>query len=1073
MIGNSIGHTWSGKYYQTITTPDGVTYGKDNPRVFNVLIGAKSGDTSALIFARITQKDFDDSKNLPLILQEDGFTAEQIQAVQEYIDTEITAGNKFAAAGYLARHRFLKKTIGNNYHKAGVFKGITDAQNRQQIVFSEGVAVPDLTDSDFMYLDTDNDNIVRKDGSGNVMTSKKDYTKSGKEISSTDGSLPVSGAWLRAVGDLIGVSGMKGGKAFIRQLNNKLGQMLGGKFNFTEAPIGHEYYKDGKKVAFVELDPETGDKNIMAFDKDGNKIQIAGIIDADVAKYISGINSGDIVSMPTKDIKWQKTPGKKSSNNERFPDAFLLSLLPLISSNPQLQSSYSKLESELLANARANINEVFNFQDNPNQLLRLLATDEVRMGLRDEILDRDIQKMLDGKININYLFHPFYSRAIQPAILNKMLLQNAIGGRRFNNGTHAPTRPDFNEDLNNKNNFIVGKGNDFFIDFAAEKIEESTIPQGTKEALKRVKRESGARSDNYINLINGIIEDNNLVIESIIYRNPVNGVTSVGTLRLQKIDTNIEADEIVVHPEYGFQRLQFDFDGDTLVAYNLKSATARQGLNELLASKEYESKKTSMTLDVFQPNPQEGNIVIPSDWFKQSINNMQSKNAIGTMVNARNVMNVLSYKDGEMTIKIYRKKSAGGSYNIKVKARNPNSMNTMTFAPLDNTNQSVINGTFLEEGESIVLADGSPATKEDIKNGKTIYLRTNTGRIWEYLVQAAADDKKYQLLSKWGYDGKAGWGIQKSFYKIIEDKNGNKKKVNLSPKEANVVFSVVNENFSTTQIAGGKNIFKSKIDVEGFFDVLADRGEKLESDKQMVAQNAVNSINNTRRKRVKLINITTNGKLTTREKIIKMINDKALEKDMTEILPTNDTNKQKATAEYLRDNLWNHKFHPKLRELLNKHGITPEEITGDSKASDLLQVISTDFYNLNKDRDSKTQKVLSSDKKFKYGDDIKQLIETHEKTFNKLSDKDKALFTYLFFAGTKKINVDGQLVNYRQKITHLPEQLLDGEMYDLYKDLWGQAYQESGNLYSKSAHMVRSPTIEGIRQELNKKECNI
>ena len=60
-----------------------------------------------------------------------------------------------------------------------------------------------------MYLDTDNDNIVRKDGSGKVVTSKSDYTKSGKEMSSTDGSLPVSGAWLRTVGDLIGVSGMK------------------------------------------------------------------------------------------------------------------------------------------------------------------------------------------------------------------------------------------------------------------------------------------------------------------------------------------------------------------------------------------------------------------------------------------------------------------------------------------------------------------------------------------------------------------------------------------------------------------------------------------------------------------------------------------------------------------------------------------------------------------------------------------------------------------------------------------------------------------------------------------------
>ena len=36
------------------------------------------------------------------------------------------------------------------------------------------------------------------------------------------------------------------------------------------------------------------------------------------------------------------------------------------------------------------------------------------------------------------------------------------------------------------------------------------------------------------------------------------------------------------------------------------------GLNELINSKEYKSKKTSMTLDVFKPNPQEGNIVVPT-----------------------------------------------------------------------------------------------------------------------------------------------------------------------------------------------------------------------------------------------------------------------------------------------------------------------------------------------------------------------------------------------------------------------------------------------------------------------------
>ena len=108
--------------------------------------------------------------------------------------------------------------------------------------------------------------------------------------------------------------------------------------------------------------------------------------------------------------------------------------------------------------------------------------------------------------------------------------------------------------------------------------------------------------------------------------------------------------------------------------------------------------------------------------------------------------------------------------------------------------------------------------------------------MWEYLVQAAADDKKYQLLSAWGYNGKAGWGIQKSFYKIIEDKNGKAAPYNLIDTEANSVFSVLNENFSTTKIAGGKNMFKRKVDVEGFFDLIADRGERLKSDRNGIAK---------------------------------------------------------------------------------------------------------------------------------------------------------------------------------------------------------------------------------------------
>ena len=241
----------------------------------------------------------------------------------------------------------------------------------------------------------------------------------------------------------------------------------------------------------------------------------------------------------------------------------------------------------------------------------------------------------------------------------------------------------------------------------------------------------------------------------------------------------------------------------------------------------------------------------------------------------------------------------------------------------------------------------------------------------------------------------------------------------------------------------------------------------------MVSQNKINTIDASERKNVKLIDIKTNGKLTTREKIIKMISDEASSKDMYEILPTNNTNKQKATAEYLRNNFWNIKFHPKLRELFNKHNITAEDIIGTSKASDLLQLITTDFYNLNRDRDNVTQKVMSSDKKFKYDDKVKELIGKHEEAFNNLSDKDKALLTWLFFAGTKKIIVEGEHVNYRTKIAHLPEQLLDGEMYDLYKDLWGQSYEKSGDLYSQSAHMESAPNIEKVRQELNKKECNI
>tara|TARA_R110002012_G_scaffold161375_2_gene323552 strand:- start:2875 stop:5502 length:2628 start_codon:yes stop_codon:yes gene_type:complete len=875
---------------------------------------------------------------------------------------------------------------------------------------------------------------------------------------------------------------MRNGKAFIRLLNNKLNKMLGGKFHFFEAHIGHEWWKDGRKIAWVEVDPDSGNKDIKSYDENGEVITIDGIIDSDVAKYIDGIKSGEVFKLSPKDIRWQKVQGEFSSTSERFPDAFLTSLLPLISGNAKLEKAYKDLESELLANAQINMNEVFKFKKDPRKLLRLLATDEIRSKLKGDPISEVITKILDGKIHPSYLLHPHNSRALEPQILNSLILENAIGGRRNNNGTHMVTRPDYSEDLKSKKHFIVGKGNTWYIQFVLSKIEEFGSDKKILKVLEDIKKSKGV-SDLYLEILNKEIELMNL--EVLVYRNPVNGVTSVEKLTLQKIDSNIEADEIVIHPVHGFQRMQFDFDGDTAVSYNLKSEKANNGLKDLLESDEYQSKITSMSLDIFEKNPQEGSIVNPSDWFKQSISNMQSKNAIGLMVSGRNVMNVVNYKDGKMTVQIWER--SGGKWQgrqINVKARNPNSKITLKFAPLDNSNEAIISKSFLEEGETVVLSDGSEATTKDIKAGKKIYLKTTYGRMWEYLVQAAADDKKFQLLSKWGFDGTQAWAIRHAFYKIDSSNNP----LPLTSKEAAQVAKVVRENFSTTDIAAGRNRFRNKVDPEGFFGEIYDRAQRLISDDEFVRKNQETIKNNTikKRKRARLKGYSSNGKLTTREKIIKIIDDKVTESDENSILNVSNI-KLGAVAQYISKNFLVEKLHPSVKKLLNKHNITAEDITGTTNASTFLSYVAQRFYAFHASRHDKGGKQKSTDKMYRYNEEVIKLQEMLDSYFNgdknvkelipgldfKMTEKDRALFTYLFFAGIKPIIVNGKPVNYRTKLTHLPDSLLQEEMYDTYSNLWGEAYEESGDMLEGGRHMENISSTEQMAKNLSKKGCDI
>ena len=124
---------------------------------------------------------------------------------------------------------------------------------------------------------------------------------------------------------------------------------------------------------------------------------------------------------------------------------------------------------------------------------------------------------------------------------------------------------------------------------------------------------------------------------------------------------------------------------------------------------------------------------------------------------------------------------------------------------------------------------------------------------------------------------------------------------------------------------------------------------------------------------------------------------------------------------------------------------------------------------------------------FKYNTEIMKIQEMFDPYFNGdknlkeimpsidhvMTEKDRALFTYLFFTGKKEIIVDGKAVNYRTKLTHLPDSLLQEEMYDIYSNLWGLAYEQSGDFVETSRHMEKTSTAAEINENLNKKACDL
>jgi hypothetical protein len=342
---------------------------------------------------------------------------------------------------------------------------------------------------------------------------------------------------------------------------------------------------------------------------------------------------------------------------------------------------------------------------NPSFLKRNLK----RMGILDSYGSLKEGKIVN-RIKAGALRHSAFLGRYRSSLGNMLIKKTAFKGRRTGQGTLFTIYPDWKNEVA-EDEIIVGDMNEVTIKRVADKVigkkdrSASKKERGIREEWDALYKNKETRDD-AVNQLNAVlaVED----IKTLVHRQPIPDVGSPRILRIKEIRIGL-GNVAIPNSKVLYNIMQGDNDGDHLALEFLPDKLTN-ALEKAVNSKAFKNRKKSIKLGIFKHDTHTGNLANFDDIKKFTSMVSVGQFAQGISVNAKNIRELLSYKD--IVVGLTDKGKTAHLENAKLAFLPSNSNVIMDYAPLD---------------IDVLTADGGIVMKQLMENDK-VKIITSDGK---------------------------------------------------------------------------------------------------------------------------------------------------------------------------------------------------------------------------------------------------------------------------------------------------------------------------------------------------------
>jgi len=698
---------------------------KGSPRPM-ALLGIKGADKNAFMIVRVGNQFrykngalWKDKKVVEYFRDEIAAGRMTEQHLKDIEESALTRAeeNDFVLLQAAARHNWWKSVMGNNYliEDDMQTRGVKDYFNRTRIPFNEGSTPRGLGDTRVMVMDMDTIEIEYEDANGNVVRRdpKEDYTETGEPRYFGDGFLGVNDRIISGVEEATGRKPeaneypLSEFKPSFYHITEDKESVLAIKANASKPPPGLRFLdKATGRLVMETREDENGQMHFY----DGNGVEFDMFATKDEAKRNTGqfdvTNEVFDYNFPETSMKVIFGSSPKGKPSAAHPLSWYeMFIAPDLMKDPDVAKALELAGFHILDIMQENIITLIKGRWNPSFLKRNLK----RMGILDSYGSLKEGKIVN-RIKAGALRHSAFLGRYRSSLGNMLIKKTAFKGRRTGQGTLFTIYPDWKNEVA-EDEIIVGDMNEVTIKRVADKVigkkdrSASKKERGIREEWDALYKNKETRDD-AVNQLNAVlaVED----IKTLVHRQPIPDVGSPRILRIKEIRIGL-GNVAIPNSKVLYNIMQGDNDGDHLALEFLPDKLTN-ALEKAVNSKAFKNRKKSIKLGIFKHDTHTGNLANFDDIKKFTSMVSVGQFAQGISVNAKNIRELLSYKD--IVVGLTDKGKTAHLENAKLAFLPSNSNVIMDYAPLD---------------IDVLTADGGIVMKQLMENDK-VKIITSDGK---------------------------------------------------------------------------------------------------------------------------------------------------------------------------------------------------------------------------------------------------------------------------------------------------------------------------------------------------------